>query len=163
MATEATAAVDAAHLAVGPDTIAKFLFTSGSTGKLPKGVINTHRLWASNMAVQGHVFQFLQHEPPVLVDWLPWNHTFGGNGNFGTALYFGGTLYIDEGKPVPNGMGETIRNLREIAPTIYLNVPKGFEVLVQHMRAEPSLRKTYFSRLKSTFFAGAGLAQHVWD
>ena len=163
VATEPTAAVDAAHLAVGPDTIAKFLFTSGSTGKLPKGVINTHRLWASNMAVQGHVFTFLQNEPPVLVDWLPWNHTFGGNGNFGMALYFGGTLYIDEGKPVPHGMDETIRNLREIAPTIYLNVPKGFEVLVQHMRAEPDLCKTFFSRLKSTFFAGAGLAQHVWD
>jgi feruloyl-CoA synthase len=109
-------AVDSAHAAVGPDTIAKVLFTSGSTG-MPKGVINTQRMICSNQAMITQSFAFLEDEPPVLVDWLPWNHTFGGNHNFGIALFNGGSLYIDDGKPVPNGIGATLRNLREIAPT----------------------------------------------
>ena len=93
-----------AHAKVGPDTIAKVLFTSGSTG-MPKGVINTQRMICSNQAMITQCFAFLEDEPPVLVDWLPWNHTFGGNHNFGIALFNGGSLYIDDGKPVPNGIG----------------------------------------------------------
>jgi feruloyl-CoA synthase len=119
------AALDAAHAQVGPDTIAKFLFTSGST-KQPKGVINTHRMMCANQQQMRQCMPFLAEEPPVLVDWLPWNHTFGGNHNVGMVLYNGGTLYIDDGKPTPAGIAETLRNLREIAPTVYFNVPKGW-------------------------------------
>ncbi|WP_372526547.1 AMP-binding protein, partial [Piscinibacter sp.] len=126
LATPASAQVDAAHARVGPDTIAKFLFTSGST-KLPKGVINTQRMLCSNQQMVLQCFPTLGVEPPVLVDWLPWNHTFGGNHNVGLTIYNGGTLYIDDGKPTPALIGETLRNLREIAPTVYFNVPKGFE------------------------------------
>ena len=162
LATVPTAAVDAAHARVGPDTIAKFLFTSGST-KLPKGVINTQRMLCSNQQMIRQCFPALAEEPPVLVDWLPWNHTFGGNHNIGIVLYNGGTLYIDEGKPTPALIGETLRNLREIAPTIYFNVPKGFEEIANALEVEPALRKTFFSRVRMFFFSGAGLAQPVWD
>ena len=162
LATEPTNAVDAAHAKVGPDTIAKFLFTSGST-KLPKAVINTQRMLCSNQQMIRQCFPALQHEPPVLVDWLPWNHTFGGNHNVGLVLYNGGTLYIDEGKPTPALIGETLRNLREIAPTIYFNVPKGFEEIANALEVDAVLRKTLFSRVKMFFFSGAGLAQPVWD
>ncbi|MDQ2927323.1 MAG: feruloyl-CoA synthase [Pseudomonadota bacterium] len=160
--TKATSAVDAAHARVGPDTIAKFLFTSGST-KLPKGVINTQRMLCANQQMIRQCFPALAEEPPVLVDWLPWNHTFGGNHNVGIVLYNGGTLYIDEGKPTPALIGETLRNLREIAPTIYFNVPKGFEEITNALETDALLRKTLFSRVKMFFFSGAGLAQPVWD
>jgi len=162
LATAPTDAVDAAHARVGPDTIAKFLFTSGST-KLPKGVINTQRMLCSNQQMIRQCFRQLAEEPPVLVDWLPWNHTFGGNHNVGLVLYNGGTLYIDEGKPTPALIGETLRNLREIAPTIYFNVPKGFEEIANALEVDAALRKTFFSRVRMFFFAGAGLAQPVWD
>ncbi|WP_321505925.1 feruloyl-CoA synthase [Breoghania sp.] len=160
--TPETLDVDRAHEAVGPDTIAKFLFTSGSTG-LPKGVINTQRMICANQVMLNTVLQFLKEEPPVIVDWLPWNHTFGGNHNVGLVLFNGGTLYIDEGKPMPGGIEETVRNLREISPTVYFNVPKGYEALIPYLKTEPDLRKRFFARLKLTFFAGAGLAQPVWD
>ncbi|MBV9569452.1 MAG: AMP-binding protein, partial [Hyphomicrobiales bacterium] len=124
-AVEATAEVDAAHASSSPDTIAKFLFTSGSTG-MPKGVINTQRMLCSNQAMITAHLPFLDDEPPVLVDWLPWNHTFGGNHNTGVAIHNGGSLYIDDGKPMPGAIERTVRNLREIAPTIYFNVPRGF-------------------------------------
>ena len=162
LATAPTAAVDAAHAKVGPDTIAKFLFTSGST-KLPKGVINTQRMLCANQQMIRQCFRHLAEEPPVLVDWLPWNHTFGGNHNIGIVLFNGGTLYIDEGKPTPALVGETLRNLREIAPTIYFNVPKGFEEIANALEVDPVLRKTFFSRVRMFFFSGAGLAQPVWD
>ncbi|PWC35183.1 feruloyl-CoA synthase [Azospirillum sp. TSO22-1] len=162
LATVPTPAADAAHAAVGPDTVAKLLFTSGSTG-MPKGVINTQRMLCSNQQMLRQVFAFLAEEPPVLVDWLPWNHTFGGNHNFNMALYNGGTFYIDEGKPVADGILPTVATLREVAPTFYLNVPKGYEALVPHLRAEPELRKRFFSRLKVLFYAGAGLSPHIWD
>lgn len=152
----------AAHAKVGPETIAKFLFTSGST-KQPKGVINTHRMWCSNLQMIRQSFAFLQDEPPVLVDWLPWNHTFGGNHNIGIALYNGGTLYLDDGKPTPRGIEATLANLREIAPTIYFNVPKGFEEIARAMDRDAVLRKSLFSRVKAFMFAGAGLSQAVWD
>jgi feruloyl-CoA synthase len=151
-----------AHGHVGPDTIAKFLFTSGST-RQPKGVINTQRMICANQQMLRQCFAFLADEPPVLIDWLPWNHTFGGNHNTGLALYNGGTLYIDDGKPTPAGIGKTLRNLREIAPTIYFNVPKGFEEIARAMDTDPLLRDRLFSRVKAFMFAGAGLSQAVWD
>ncbi|MEY8688266.1 MAG: feruloyl-CoA synthase [Leptothrix sp. (in: b-proteobacteria)] len=162
LATEPNASGDAAHALVGPDTIAKFLFTSGST-KLPKAVVNTHRMICANQQMIRQCLSFLHEEPPVLVDWLPWNHTFGGNHNVGITLYNGGTLYIDDGKPTPKGMAETLRNLREIAPTIYFNVPKGFEEIARAMDSDLQLRKSLFSRVKAFMFAGAGLSQAVWD
>jgi feruloyl-CoA synthase len=159
---EPTAMVDAAHAAIRPDAVAKFLLTSGSTG-MPKAAVQTQRMLTSNLQMIADCLPFLQHEPPVLVDWLPWNHVFGGNHNFGITLYNGGTLYIDDGKPTPQLIGETVRNLREIAPTVYFNVPRGFEELVPHLHRESALREQFFSRVKVLFFAGAGLAQPVWD
>ncbi|MFM2069660.1 MAG: hypothetical protein RLZZ584_4569, partial [Pseudomonadota bacterium] len=141
---------------------AKFLFTSGST-KQPKGVINTQRMLCANQQMIRQTMAFLAEEPPVLVDWLPWNHTFGGNHNCGIVLYNGGTLYIDEGKPTPKGIATTLRNLREISPTVYFNVPKGFEEIVAAMEQDDALRLSLFKRVKAFFFAGAGLAQPVWD
>ena len=134
LAAQPTAAVDAAHAKVGPDTIAKILFTSGSTGN-PKGVINTQRMLCSNQAMIRATLAFIADEPPVLVDWPPWNHTFGGNHDFGMVLHNGGSFYIDEGKPLPGAIEATVRNLREIAPTIYFNVPKGFEMLLPYLRS----------------------------
>ncbi|HXX09937.1 MAG TPA: feruloyl-CoA synthase [Burkholderiales bacterium] len=158
----ATAAVDRAHDSVGPDTIAKILFTSGSTGQ-PKGVINTQRMLCSNQEMLATTLPFLRETPPVIVDWLPWNHTFGGNHNAGLVLYNGGTLYIDEGRPLPGLFERTVSNLREIAPTVYFNVPRGFEELVPYLRREPALREKFFSRLGMLFYAGAGLPQPVWE
>jgi feruloyl-CoA synthase len=162
LGTAPGAAVGAAHAQVGPDTIAKFLFTSGST-RVPKGVINTHRMLCSNQQMLCQAMAFLADEPPVLVDWLPWNHTFGGNHNTGITIYNGGTLYIDDGKPTAQGIGETLRNLREISPTVYFNVPKGFEEIVAAMRSDDVLRQSLFARVKAFMFAGAGLSQPVWD
>src|SRR5579871_1860293 len=157
-----TPSVAAAHDAIQPDDPAKILFTSGSTG-VPKGVINTHRMLCSNQQMIAQVFCFLADEPPVLLDWLPWNHTFGGNHNLGIALYNGGTFYLDEGKPTPGLMDETIRNLREISPTVYFNVPKGYEELLPALRTDCQLRQSFFRNLKLLFYAGAGLSQPVWD
>ncbi|MBC7604879.1 MAG: feruloyl-CoA synthase [Ramlibacter sp.] len=156
-----TPAVDTAMHATGPDTITKFLFTSGST-KLPKAVINTHRMWCANQQQMRQSMPVLA-EPPVLVDWLPWNHTFGGNHNVGLTIYNGGTLYIDDGKPTPALVGETLRNLREIAPTVYFNVPTGFEAIANAMKTDDLLRRNLLSRVKMFFYAGAALAQPVWD
>ena len=154
--------LDAAHAATDADTIVKFLFTSGST-KEPKGVVNTHRMLCANQQMLRQTMAFLADEPPVLVDWLPWNHTFGGNHNVGLVLYNGGTLYIDDGKPTPQGMAHTLANLREIAPTLYFNVPKGFEELAAAMEHDRTLRTMLFSRVQCFMYAGAGLAQAVWD
>src|ERR1051326_7332672 len=160
--TPPSAAVDAAHQKVGPDHIAKFLFTSGSTGQ-PKGVINTQRMLCANQAMIAIGFCFVTDEPPVVVDWLPWSHTFGSNHNFNMVLVNGGSLYIDDGNPTPQGAPKTARNLREIAPTIYFNVPKGYEALIPHLQSDETLRKNFFSRLKVLFYAGAGLNQTTWD
>jgi len=160
--SSATAAVEHAHAATGPDTIAKILFTSGSTGQ-PKGVINTQRMLCSNQAMLAATLPYLKEVPPVIVDWLPWNHTFGGNHNIGLVLHNGGTLYIDDGKPLPEQFERTVRNLREIAPTVYFNVPRGFEELVPYLKREPALREKFFSRVGMLFYAGAGLSQPVWD
>ena len=162
LATEPTPAIDAVQAATGPDTIVKFLFTSGST-KLPKAVINTNRMWCANQQQMRLSMPILMQERPVLIDWLPWNHTFGGNHNVGMVLNNGGTLYIDEGKPTPALVGETLRNLREIAPTMYFNVPTGFEAIANAMKTDDALRKNFLSRVKMFFYAGASLAQPVWD
>jgi feruloyl-CoA synthase len=154
--------VDAANARVGPDTIAKFLFTSGSTGA-PKAVINTQRMWCANQEMVRQTLSWVQDEPPVMVDWAPWHHTAGGNKDFGMVLYNGGTMYIDEGKPLPGAIEATVRNLREVASNWYFTVPKGYEMLLPYLRADASLRKNFFSRLKALWFAGAGVAQHVFE
>ena len=160
--TPVTDEIDAAQAATGPDTIVKFLFTSGST-KQPKAVINTQRMLCSNQQMILQCWPFLSDEPPVLLDWLPWSHTFGGNHNVGIVLYNGGTMYIDDGKPSPQLMGQTLANLREIAPTMYFNVPKGWEEIAHALEHDERLRTNFHSRLKLQFFAGAALAQPIWD
>jgi feruloyl-CoA synthase len=161
-ATAPDTAADTAHAAVTPDTIAKILFTSGSTDS-PKGVINTQRMWCANQVMLHTSLAFFQDEPPVLVDWAPWHHTAGGNHDVGLVLMNGGTMYIDEGKPLPGLIETTVKNLREIAPTWYFTVPKGYEALIPYFRADAALRKNFFSRLKVLWFAGAALAQPVFD
>jgi feruloyl-CoA synthase len=162
LVTAPTNDVEAAAIAVNPDTVAKLLFTSGSTG-IPKGVINTHRMWSSALQMVLACYPALAEEPPVLVDWLPWNHIFGGTISFGIALFSGGTLYIDDGKPLPGQIEETIRNLREVAPLFYSNVPKGYEELVQWLRRDRALRENFFSRVRVLQYGGASIAQHICD
>src|ERR1700704_4280992 len=162
MATPLHSGLDAAHSAIGPDTIAKFLLTSGSTGH-PKAVINTQRMICANQVMLRETLAFLKDEPPVIVDWLPWNHTFGGNHNIGLTLFNGGSMYLDEGKPMPGGIEETVRHLREISPTVYFNVPKGYESLLPYLRDDKALRAKFFSRLHAMFFSGAALSPFVWN
>lgn len=157
-----TDAVVRAHAGVGPDTIAKFLFTSGSTGH-PKAVVNTQRMLCANQQMLAQALPFVAEVPPVLVDWLPWHHTAGGNHNVGLVLYNGGTLYVDEGRPMPGLVERTVRNLREIGPTIYFNVPRGYDALLPYLRADEALRRTFFSRLGLIQYAAAVLPQPVWQ
>ncbi|MGB6078866.1 MAG: feruloyl-CoA synthase [Xanthobacteraceae bacterium] len=161
LATPQHPQLDAVHDAIGPDTIAKFLLTSGSTGN-PKAVINTQRMICANQVMLNETLAFLKDEPPVIVDWLPWNHTFGGNHNIGLTLFNGGSMYLDEGKPTPAGIAETVRNLREISPTVYFNVPKGYESLLPYLRDDAALREKFFGRLHAMFFSGAALSPYVW-
>jgi len=153
----------AAHFArVGPDTVGKILFTSGSTGR-PKGVINTQRMMCTNQESLAAAWTLLSHHPPVTVDWLPWNHTFGGNHNFNMMLRNGGSLYIDDGKPVPGLMARTLANLREVSPTLYFNVPRGYAALADHLEQDAALRDKFFARLDLLFYAAAALPQSLWD
>ncbi|WAL83779.1 feruloyl-CoA synthase [Pandoraea sp. XJJ-1] len=154
--------IDAIHAQVNGDTIAKILFTSGST-RLPKAVPTTQRMLCSNQQMLLQTFPTFGEAPPVLVDWLPWNHTYGGSHNVGIALYNGGTLYIDDGKPVAGKFEETLRNLREISPTVYFNVPKGWEDLAIALENDAALRERFFARVNLYFFGGAGLSQAAWD
>lgn len=162
LATTPTPEADAAHASVGPETVAKFLFTSGTTGS-PKAVIQTQAMLCSNQVMIADAYAFLSQEPPVLVDWAPWNHTASGNKVFNMAIFHGGTYYIDDGRPTPNDIGRTIRTLREIAPTWYFNVPVGYQFLLDAMETDEALAETFFSRLRMLMYAGAGMSQPVWD
>jgi feruloyl-CoA synthase len=162
VATLPTAEVDAASAAITGDTIAKFLFTSGSTGA-PKAVINTHRMLCANQVMTREAFRFIKEEPPVFLDWAPWNHTASGNKVFLMTVFNGGTFYVDDGRPTPADMAKTIRNLREVSPTWYFNVPAGYDALVPHLEADPDLRQSFFRNLKMLWYAGASMPQHVWD
>jgi feruloyl-CoA synthase len=157
-----TAAVDRAFAAVGPDTTAKILFTSGSTGT-PKGVVNTQRMLCANQAAIVAGWPFLRDRPPVIVDWLPWSHTFGSNHNFNLILAHGGTLYIDAGKPAPGAFETTLANLREVPSTLYFNVPRGFDMLVGALETDDALRATFFRDLDLVFYAAAALSPATWD
>jgi len=147
---------------VKPESVAKILFTSGSTGA-PKGVINTHRMLCANQQMLAQAWPFVEDRPPVIVDWLPWNHTFGGNHNFNLLLRNGGTLYIDGGKPAPGLAEITARNLKEIAPTLYFNVPRGYDLLLPFLEKDAGLRRNFFSQLDVLFYAAAALPQNLWD
>lgn len=157
-----TQAVENAFESIKPNTVAKILFTSGSTG-LPKGAINTHENISTNWQQITQTFSFIKESPQVILDWLPWHHTFGGNHNFGLTIYHGGSLFIDDGDPSPSGIVKTISNLKEISPTIYFNVPKGFEELIPHFKNDKLLCEKFFSQLQMLFYAGAGMPQHIWD
>ena len=162
LATQAGEDVDRAFAAVGPDTIAKILFTSGSTD-LPKGVINTQRMMCSNQQTIAQVWPFISEKPPVIVDWLPWNHTFGGNHNFNMMLRHGGSIYIDEGKPAPGLIEKTVANLREVSPTLYFNVPRGYDMLLPYLERDEELRANFFHKLDLIFYAAAALPQNLWE
>ncbi|RMH47934.1 MAG: feruloyl-CoA synthase [Alphaproteobacteria bacterium] len=162
VSTRPDEAVDRAHQAVGPDTIAKFLFTSGTTGS-PKAVIQTHGNIASNQAMVLDAYAFLRDTPPVIVDWAPWNHVAAGTKVFYLSLFNGGSYHIDAGKPTPEAIGTTLRNLREVAPTWYFNVPAGHELLVRAMEEDAALARNFFSRLQYLMYAGAPMSRHCWD
>lgn len=160
--TEPTSAVEAAGSAITGDTIAKFLFTSGSTG-VPKAVINTHRMLCSNQVMVRESYRFMKDEPPVFLDWAPWNHTASGNKVFLMTFFNGGTFYVDDGRPTKADIGRTIRNLRDVSPTWFFNVPTGYDALVPHLQADPELAKTFFRDLKMLWYAGASMPQQIWD
>lgn len=150
------------HAKVRPETVAKILFTSGSTGT-PKGVPNTHGMLCANQQQLAQCWPFVEDRPPVVVDWLPWNHTFGGNHNFNLILRNGGTLYIDGGKPLPGLVETTVKNLAEVSPTLYFNVPRGYELLLPYLERDEKLRQSFFRELDVLFYAAASLPQNLWD
>ncbi len=158
--TPETPEVEKAFAAVTPDTIAKFLFTSGSTGT-PKAVINTQRMLTSSQQAKAQTWTFLDDigEDLVILDWLPWSHTFGANHNFNLVLRNGGTLYVDGGKPAPGLFATSLANLRSVMPTVYFNVPRGFDMLIAALRGDDELRQKFFGEVKFAFYAGAALPQ----
>jgi feruloyl-CoA synthase len=156
------ARIDEAFARVGPDTVAKILFTSGSTG-LPKGVINTQRMLVANQQMLAQVWPFLEDRVQTIVDWLPWNHTFGGNFCFNMMLRNGGSFTIDGGKPAPGLIETTARNLKEVSPTLYFNVPRGFDLLLPFLERDAALRRSFFRDLDMLFYAAAALPQNLWQ
>ncbi|HLX82121.1 MAG TPA: feruloyl-CoA synthase [Burkholderiales bacterium] len=156
------ATLEVAFSRLTPDTVAKILFTSGSTGT-PKGVINTQRMLCANQQMLAQVWPFLEDKVQTIVDWLPWNHTFGGNFCFNLMLRNGGTLYIDGGKPAPGLVEATAKNLKEISPTMYFNVPRGFDLLMPYLEQDAALRRNFFRDLDMVFYAGAALPQNLWE
>jgi feruloyl-CoA synthase len=147
---------------VKPSSVAKILFTSGSTGT-PKGVVNTHGMLTANQQQLAQAWPFVEDRPPVVVDWLPWNHTFGGNHNFNLVLRNGGTLYVDGGKPMPGLVETTVKNLKDVSPTMYFNVPRGFDLLMPYFEKDAELRRNFFRDLDMVFYAAAALPQNLWD
>jgi feruloyl-CoA synthase len=161
-ATAETSAVQQAFLRITPDTHAKYLLTSGSTGQ-PKVVINTHRMLCANQQMLAQTLRFLEHEKPVLLDWLPWSHTFGGNHNVNMVLRNGGTMYIDDGRPMPGAIDRTVAHLREVQPTVYFNVPRGYDMLLPALEADAELARHFFAKLRMVFYAGAGMPMSTWQ
>lgn len=155
-------AVMQAFQAVLPDDTAKYLLTSGSTGH-PKVAINTHRMLCANQQMIAQTWRFLKREKPVLLDWLPWSHTFGGNHNLNMVLCHGGTLYIDDGRPVPGAIEKTVRNLRDCSPNIHFNVPRGLDMLMTFLDADPAFARKVLGPLRAVFYAGAALPQASWQ
>jgi len=160
--TPPTEAVDLAFGQVGPDTVAKLLFTSGSTGQ-PKGVINTQRMLCANQMMSAALWRMEDAEPPVALDWMPWNHTMAGNASFNRILRQGGTLYIDDGRPLPGEYEKTIANLREISPTAYSTAPAAFAMLADALERDDGLRRSFFRRLSHLGYGGASLPDEVWQ
>ena len=153
---------DEAEVRVSPSTVAKILFTSGSTGT-PKGIVNTQRMLVSNQEAIALVWPFLSDRPPVVVDWLPWSHTFGGNHNFNIVLKHGGVLHIDSGRPAPGRIEETVQLLSAVSPTLYFNVPRGFDALLPFLESDERLAERLFSQLDLLFYAAAALPQSSWE
>ncbi len=162
LATPETPAVAEALARLTPDTHAKYLLTSGSTGT-PKVVINTHRMLCANQQMLLQTLPFLAREKPVLLDWLPWSHTFGSNHNLNMVLRHGGTLYIDDGRPLPALVGRTLANLKTVQPTVYFNVPRGYEMMLPALEADPDLAHRLLGRLRMLFYAGAGMPPATWQ
>lgn len=160
--TAETAQVAQAFAAIMPDTHAKYLLTSGSTGH-PKVVINTHRMLCANQQMIAQTLRFLDTERPVLLDWLPWSHTFGANHNLNLVLRSGGTLYIDDGRPLPGAVDKTIAHLREVQPTLHFNVPRGYEMMLPTLEADDAFARHFFARLRMLFYAGAGMPESTWQ
>jgi feruloyl-CoA synthase len=159
--TTETPAVQQAFENISPGDHAKYLLTSGSTGR-PKAVINTHRMLCANQQMMAQTWRFLAREKPVIVDWLPWSHTFGGNHNLHMVLAHGGALYIDEGRPAPGLVEKTAKNLREVQPTLWFNVPRGFDMLLPLMEADEALASDILARLRLAFYAAAALPPSTW-
>lgn len=153
--------VDAAFAGVGPDTVAKILMTSGSTSA-PKGVLTTQAMMCVNQTQIADALPFLRARPPRIVDWLPWNHVFGGSHNFNMMLANGGSLYVDDGKPVPGLFDRTLENLSLMTGTLAFNVPVGYGMLLAALRADDALRRRFFADLDMIFYAGASLPQNIW-
>jgi feruloyl-CoA synthase len=160
--TTPTARVCQAFAGLEGDTVAKILFTSGSTGT-PKGVVNTHRMMCSNQQGFGQLLPFVAETRPIVVDWLPWNHTAGGNGAFNKVLRNGGTFYIDDGKPVPGEFHKTIANLMSVQSTHHMNVPRGWEFLLAEFERDKAFRQHFFSELDYIGFSGAAMPRHHYN